>query len=75
MTESRPPVWPAWLLAIAWGLLPALPTLMRGELLGHAYTDLYPSVWGLWLAAESWPGVVTSTHQLAFPDGMGSEPS
>ena len=71
MTEPRPPVWPAWLLAIAWGLLPALPALLRGDLLGHPYTDLYPSVWGLWLAAEQWPGIVAHTHQLAAPDGMG----
>jgi len=71
VSKPRPPVWPAWLLALAWGVLPALPALLAGDLLGHPYTDLYPSVWGLWVAAESWPGVVTQTAQLAAPDGMG----
>jgi len=64
-------VWPSWLLAVLWGVGPAIPALARGDLLGQPYTDLYPSVWGMWLAAENWPGVVTHTTQLAFPEGMG----
>ncbi len=74
MTRSKAPpalVWPAWLLAALWGVGLAIPTLWRGELIGQPYTDLYPAVWGLWLAAEQWPGIVTHTTQLAFPEGMG----
>ena len=64
-------VWPAWLLAVVWGVGLALPALVRGELIGQPYTDLYPAVWGLWHAAEQWPGITATTVQLAFPDGMG----
>ena len=67
---SRQILWPL-LLAIAWGIGPALPALQQGQLLGHPYTDLYPSVWGLWLFAEAQPGLDSSTLMLGHPDGMG----
>ncbi len=70
--RSRLPSWlPALLLALAWGLLPALPALLRGELLGQPWTDLYPSVWGLWWFAGSDSLLPTHTDLLAHPDGMG----
>lgn len=50
---------------------PALPTLARGELIGHPYTDLYPSVWGLWGFAAEQPGLPGRTALLGFPEGMG----
>ncbi len=58
-------------LALAWGVGPALPALLRGQLLGHGYTDLYPSVWGLWAFAQAQPGLPDHTALLGFPDGMG----
>jgi len=58
-------------LALAWGLGLALPALWRGELLGHGWTDLYPSVWGLWGFARTWPALPDHTDLLGFPGGMG----
>lgn len=58
-------------LALLWGVGPALPPLLRGELIGHGLTDLYPSVWGLWHFVELGPGLPAHTHLLAAPDGMG----
>jgi len=59
------------LLATLWGVGPALPGLLSGDLLGQPFTDLYPSVWGLWWFAEQQPGLPTWTTALAAPDGMG----
>ncbi len=60
----------AFALAAAWAVLPALPALARGELLGSPFTDLYPSVWGLaWFAGQQ-PGLPTTTTALAAPGGM-----
>ncbi|MES2638287.1 MAG: hypothetical protein V4850_02365 [Myxococcota bacterium] len=69
--SARSSGWPAALaLAAAWALLPALPALLRGELLGSPFTDLYPSVWGLaWFAGEQ-PGLPTFTTALGAPAGM-----
>lgn len=64
-------LWPILLLAVAWGLGPALGPLMEGKLLGHGLTDLYPSVWGLWAFADAQPGLPSNTHWLGFPSGMG----
>jgi hypothetical protein len=61
---------PLWCLALAWGLLPALPALLRGELLGHGLTDLYPAVWGLWTAAQAWPALATEAPLLGAPEGL-----
>lgn len=61
----------AVLFALAWGVGPALPALIRGELLGHPYTDLYPSVWGLWGFAWAQPAFPGHTELLGFPGGMG----
>ena len=58
------------MLAIAWGLGPAIPALSRGELLGQPYTDLYPSVWGMWWFANQQPGFPLHCELLAAPDGM-----
>lgn len=71
--SATPPsrVWPAWVLAVVWGVGLAVPALAAGELIGQPYTDLYPAVWGLWEAARQWPAVVTFTPQLAAPEGMG----
>ena len=65
---------PGWkhaaLLATAWALLPALPALLQGQLLGHGLTDLYPSVWGMhWFAGQQ-PGLPTHCDSLAAPGGM-----
>lgn len=60
----------AFALAAAWAVLPALPALWRGELVGSPFTDLYPSVWGLaWFASQQ-PGLPTTTTALAAPAGM-----
>jgi len=61
----------AALLALAWGLGLALPALLQGQLLGHPYTDLYPSVWGLHWFAQQQPALPLNTTQLAWPGGMG----
>ena len=58
-------------LAGLWGIGLALPALLRGELLGHGWTDLYPSVWGLWAFASGQPGLPATTGLLGFPEGMG----
>ncbi len=66
-------------MSLVWAICPALPALLRGELLGHGLTDLYPSVWALWSFAslqdgclpgcqEGWPAF---THLLAWPQGQG----
>ncbi len=65
--------WPlaAVALALAWGLGPAVPALLRGELIGQPYTDLYPAVWGLHWFASHQPGLPTVASELAWPEGMG----
>ncbi len=61
----------AALLALLWGLGPALPALFSGELIGQPYTDLYPAVWGLHWFASHQPGLPTVATELAWPEGMG----
>jgi hypothetical protein len=61
----------AVVLALLWGVGPALPPLLRGELLGHGLTDLYPSVWGLWHFTALGGVLPDETHLLAHPGGMG----
>ncbi|MEL6347829.1 MAG: hypothetical protein AAFV53_32285 [Myxococcota bacterium] len=61
----------AAVLALLWGVGPALPALFGGDLIGHPYTDLYPSVWGLWEFARSQPDLHIHTELLGFPDGLG----
>ena len=58
-------------MIVAWSLFPAIPTLLKGQLLGHPHTDLYPSVWGLWWFANAQPGFPTHTELLNHPEGMG----
>lgn len=58
------------LLSLAWAILPALPALLSGQIIGAPYTDLYPSVWGLGWFIEQQPGLPTWTHALAAPEGM-----
>lgn len=64
-----------WLLAAAlaalWGIGPALPALLRGELLGQPYTDLYPAVWGLWEQGRQQPALPVRTDLLGYPEGIG----
>jgi hypothetical protein len=63
--------WPAALiLAAVWAIVPALPALFQGGIIGSPYTDLYPSVWGLaWFAGHQ-PGFPTFADVLSAPDGM-----
>jgi len=70
MSDRR---WPlaALGLALAWGVLPALPSLARGELIGHGLTDLYPSVWGLWHFHAAGGLLPDHTSLLSHPHGMG----
>ena len=60
---------PVLALATAWALLPALPALFAGELLGSPWTALYPSAWGLWWFASEQPGLPLHSDQLAALDG------
>lgn len=60
----------AWMLAICWGVLPALPALMKGGIPGSPWTDLYPSVWGLDAAAAAWPGILLRTSLISAPEGV-----
>ncbi len=74
MTEARPR--PSdWLLATCvaalWAILPCLGPLLRGELVGSPYTDLYPSAWGLAVFAQAQPGFPLSTTLFGAPDGIG----
>jgi hypothetical protein len=62
---------PAVLLALIWGIGPAVPALLEGQLIGHPFTDLFPSVWGLWASVQDQPGLPTHTLRLGHPDGMG----
>lgn len=67
----RHPILPVLLLALGWGLGPALPALLAGALLGHPGTDLYPSVWALWAGAQGDALLPSSTTLLGYPQGMG----
>jgi hypothetical protein len=60
----------AWTIALAWGVLPAVPALRAGELIGHGYTDLYIQVWGMWLLGSHAPSVPMHTPLFGFPDGI-----
>jgi hypothetical protein len=60
-----------WLLALSWGLLPVLPALLRGELVGSPWTDLYPSVWGLDGFIRAQPGFPIWTLRIGAPEGSG----
>jgi hypothetical protein len=59
------------LLALMWGVGPALPALLEGQIIGHPFTDLFPSVWGLWAFVQDQPGLPTETLRLGHPEGMG----
>ena len=59
------------LVAVLWAILPLLPALLRGELPGSPYTDLYPSVWGLDVFTSGLPGLVTHTTRMGAPGGIG----
>ncbi|HNC95983.1 MAG TPA: hypothetical protein PKW90_07655 [Myxococcota bacterium] len=61
----------ALLLAFLWAVLPALPALSQGQILGSPLTDLYPSVWGLDGFAAQQPGLPLWTDRVAAPGGMG----
>lgn len=52
-------------------MVPAIPALATGGLIGSPFTDLYPSVWGAAWFADQQPGLPTWSHALAAPDGMG----
>ncbi len=70
---SAAPRW--WLaaaaLAVLWGVGPAVPALLEGGLLGHPWTDLYPSAWGLHWFASHQPGLPLTARELGWPDGLG----
>lgn len=59
------------LLTLGQAVLPAVPALARGDLLGQPYTDLYPSVWGMWAFAQASELLPTHTSWLGFPEGIG----
>lgn len=61
----------AGLLALLWGVGPALPALLSWELIGQPFTDLYPAVWGLHWFASHQPGLPTVAAELGWPGGMG----
>ena len=71
LLRRREGLYAALLLALLWGLVPALPALLQGELIGQPYTDLYPAVWGLWGFAQAQPGLPGHTELLGAPGGMG----
>jgi hypothetical protein len=58
-------------LAVLWGIGPAVPALLEGGLLGHPWTDLYPSAWGLHWFASHQPGLPLHASELGWPDGVG----
>lgn len=62
---------PVLLLALGWGLGPAVPALASGALVGHPWTDLYPSVWALWAGAQGDDLLPGATPLLGHPQGMG----
>lgn len=68
--ERRSFLLPLVTLATAWALGPCLPPLLRGEIPGAPWTDLYPSVWGLGWFAASWPGFPLHAASLNAPEGM-----
>lgn len=70
MSPRREWMW-VGLLALAWALGPLLPALLRGEIPGQPWTDLYPSVWGMAVLAEAWPALPTHTDWLGAPAGIG----
>ena len=71
----RPRPREGWLLAvvvaIGWALIPALPAVWRGDIIGQPYTDLYPSVWGMAQFVAGQPGLPLHTAQFGAPDGIG----
>ena len=58
-------------LAIVWVIGPAAPTIISGQLLGHPWTDLYPSVWGMWWFASEQPFAFPTSLPM-FADGLGA---
>ncbi len=71
-TEHRRGGWPlAVLVALLWAVLPLLPALIAGKLVGSPYTDLYPSAWGLAVFAEAQPGLPLSTPLFGAPGAQG----
>ncbi len=57
-------------VALAWGVGPLLPALLRGQIPGSPFTDLYPSVWGISWFIQHQPGFPTWCTDLAAPKGM-----
>jgi hypothetical protein len=58
-------------LALAWGVGPLLPALVRGDIPGSPATDLFPALWGLgWFADHAGEGLPTWAPELAAPQGM-----
>ena len=60
----------AWALALSWGVLPALPALLRGDLIGHGLTDLYMQVWGMWWLGTHAPSVPLRTDVVRATSGV-----
>ncbi|MBN1337425.1 MAG: hypothetical protein JXB39_15830 [Deltaproteobacteria bacterium] len=58
-------------LALLWGIGPAIPALFEGGLLGHPWTDLYPSAWGLHWFVSHQPGLPLHAPEIGWPEGMG----
>lgn len=58
-------------VALTWAVLPALPALLDGQIVGQPFTDLYPSVWAMGVVADAWPRLPTHIGWLGAPDGIG----
>ena len=58
-----------WLLILAWVFIPAIPTIVEGNLLGSPYTDLYASVWSLHIPYLD-PSSIFHTSWINYPQGQ-----
>lgn len=61
----------AGIVAALWAVLPALPALISGDLIGSPFTDLYPAAWGMDVVAEAWPQLPLTTERLGAPGSVG----
>ena len=72
MKDRRFTDWvPVLIFAVCWGVVPALPAISTGQLLGHPWTDLYPSVWGMWWFASEQAYVIPTVLPM-FAEGLGA---
>lgn len=60
---------PLLFLALIWTIIPAIPTLWNGGILGSPHTDLYFSVWSMHIPWMDQSGGTHSTW-INFPEGQ-----